>query len=136
MAVTVCSPLAVLQHPDGIYLLKSIGVIYLESFETEYPTWGIVSIAALSALLAFISIFLFKKRKLQMKLCNINTILIMLFYITFGTYLYTGMNALGVEFLSIKYGIILPLIALIFNILATIKIKADEKLVRSLDRIR
>lgn len=99
-------------------------------------TWGVIATACLSTLVALVSILLYKKRKLQIKLCNINVLLIILFYIAFAIYLYTEMELLHATFLRISYGIVLPLIALIFNILAAIKIKVDEKLVKSLDRIR
>ncbi|WP_165026930.1 MULTISPECIES: DUF4293 domain-containing protein [unclassified Dysgonomonas] len=135
MAVTVFSSLVVLNtDAEGVLVFLSCGIY--EAGSAVYPTWGVITFAALSTLLACISIFLFKKRKMQIKLCNLNTLLIIFFYITFAIYLYTGMSALQATFLKISHGIILPIIALIFNILATVKIKADEKLIKSLDRIR
>lgn len=136
MAVTVCSPLLILQVGEGaIGTFKCIG-IYDEPFEPLYSTWGVLFFTVLSALLSFINIFLYKKRKVQMKVCNVVTLFVILFYVTIGVYFYTATSELGITGFTISYGIILPLIALIFNILACIKIKADEKLVQSLNRIR
>lgn len=99
-------------------------------------TWGIFSIGILSALLAFVNILGYKNRKKQMILCKVNVFLIILFYITIGAYVYTGQPKLGLVYESIEFGIILPVVALVFNILALMKIKADEKLIRSTERIR
>ena len=38
--------------------------------------------------------------------------------------------------INLQFGIILPVVALIFDLLAISRIKRDEKLVKSLDRIR
>ena len=135
MAVTVCSPLAWLQGENGMYVFRCLG-IYDEPFTPIYWTWGVISIAVLSAILAFINIFLFKKRKVQITICNIISLLIVILYITTGTYIYTAKEVLGAEFERIDYGVILPTIALVLNILAIMRIKKDEKLVQSLNRIR
>lgn len=93
--------------------------------------------AALSALLAFVNIFLYKKRKQQIKICLITALLIVFYYVTTMVYLTTYLNKIPTEYtLSIQFGIIIPVVALILDLLAMNKIKKDEKLVRSLDRIR
>ena len=135
MGVTAVSPLAIFKDVQGNFLvLESLGVFF--EGQKAYPTWGIVSVAGFSALLSFLNIFQFKNRKKQIKLCAFNTILILFLYVTIATYLYFGQRALVLTFESVQYGVVLPVIALIFNVLALVKIKADEKLVRSLDRIR
>ncbi|MFV0470109.1 MAG: DUF4293 domain-containing protein, partial [Dysgonomonas sp.] len=135
MSVTVFSPLMVFSDSSGIVFLSEVAGITFKAVN-QYPTWGVLIFAVLAAIFPFINIFLYKKRKLQIKLCNITTLLIVLFYITLGVYTFVAKGKLDFEFTSIQYGVILPLVALIFNFLAQRKIKADEKLVRSLDRIR
>lgn len=94
----------------------------------------------LSAIIAFVTlltcviIFLYKKRKLQVQLCWFSNVLIILFYALF--FFLPGFENLSSTFQSIKIGVVFPLIGLIFNILAILFIKKDEKLIRSLDRIR
>ena len=135
MAVTAFSPLLALRAND----LSIVGMCAEGIFskgELIKPTWGVISVAGLSALVAFINIFLFKKRKLQIKIGMLTSFLIILFYITVLAYFYVYTNNNGLELSSAYYGIILPFIALIFNLLAIRKVKSDEKLVRSLDRIR
>lgn len=136
MSVTAFSPLLGLR--DGLDSLQqtmySCG-IYQDGAPVK-PTWGVLSFAALSALVPFINIFLYKKRKVQIKIGMFTTFLLLFFYVTLFTYFYVYTNRVGLELSGIHYGIILPLIAIILNFMALHKIKADEKLVRSLDRIR
>jgi hypothetical protein len=103
----------------------------------NYPTWGVVAFAALSAISAFVNIFLYRKRKLQIKLGLLTALLIVLHYITAAVYINTFLAKLSDEYvIHMQLGIIFPVIALIFDLLAVLRIKKDEKLVRSLDRIR
>lgn len=137
MAVTVFSPLAQLVNIDtGESAFFKCAGIFKENEVSMYFTWGVISMAVLSALLAFINIFIFKKRKCQAKLCNLTTITILLFYAAFASYYYCEAPLLNLKFAKAEYGIILPVIALIFNFLAKSRIKTDEKLVQSLNRIR
>jgi peptidoglycan/LPS O-acetylase OafA/YrhL len=86
---------------------------------------------------AFVTIFLFKNRKLQMKLsrmviviCIISFLLAILLFVK--DY---GLLKEGTE-VTIGYGYLSPLLALIFTILALRYIRKDEKLIRSSDRLR
>lgn len=136
MAVTVCSPLAVLiGTPDSFYLFKSMGV-FEDAIALSYPTWAVAALSVVSALLSFLAIFLFKKRKVQIKMCYASIACIILFYAAFAYYLYTGQAALSAEFEKVEYGLAFPAISLILTVLALSKIKADEKLIQSLNRIR
>lgn len=102
---------------------------------TPFPTWGILTFTILGALLPLINIFLYKNRKMQLKIGWSTILLIVLYYVTVAVYVLSYMK--GYEGLPlVQIGIILPVIALIFNAMAISKIKKDEKLVRSLDRIR
>ncbi len=136
MAVVVCSPLAILTGAsDSTYLFESLGILK-DSTALVYPSWGIAVCAVISAFISFVTIFLFKKRKVQIKMCYVSLIFILLFYAAFAFYLYTAQPVLGVVFSKVGYGLALPAVALILMILALSKIKADERLVQSLNRIR
>lgn len=93
---------------------------------------GFVSI--ITAILAIVTIFLYKKRILQKKLCHILLVLLILLCVTLVVYL-VQTSAL---FEGFKLSVIcaFPIIAFIMIILARKGIIHDEKLVRSLDRIR
>lgn len=137
MAVTVFSPFVGLQDLSVLYLLNGLGT-YASSVpgDLNYLLWVAMAFSALSALIAFISVFFYKNRKKQIKMCKTNSLVIILFYIILAIYLFLIKDTISIELGSFKYGVILPLIAFIFNLLATSKIKADEKLVQSLNRIR
>jgi peptidoglycan/LPS O-acetylase OafA/YrhL len=86
-------------------------------------------------ILTFVCIFLFRNRNLQLRLANVNLLLIciligLLFFLadTLGT----TVNAP----ISYRYGSYLPLIQLVFTFLASRAIRKDEELVRSADRLR
>lgn len=134
LVATMLCPLAVLQIGDTILQYKVCG--FYNGEHVLFNTWGLLTFVSLSALLSIITIFLFKKRKLQVALCNINIAVIVVTYITYGVYLNAGLNNLAATFLRIDYGIALPFVAIILLVLAITRIKKDERLVRSLDRIR
>ncbi|MDR0412794.1 MAG: DUF4293 domain-containing protein [Dysgonamonadaceae bacterium] len=77
--------------------------------------------------LSIIAVFLYKNRPLQVKLCY--GILVLLILSCLVLFL-SGTTVAG------KWPIVLPFISGIFNILAIRAIKKDEKLIRSLDRLR
>lgn len=138
MGVTAFSPLLVLREGSDLLDFYSYGIIPQDvdlNIIVKY-TYGVISMAGLSAFLALINIFLYKKRKVQMKIGYLTSFFIVFFYITVGAYFYSISSRLAIDINGIQYGIILPVIALIFNLLAISKIKKDDKLVRSLDRIR
>jgi hypothetical protein len=93
-----------------------------------------VFIAAVS-LISLVSIFLYKNRKFQMKLGWFNIMLMMalLIYIFFTAT--ADANTLKAS-LSFKMAFFMPVISCVFTFLANRAINKDEKLVKSLDRLR
>ncbi len=93
-----------------------------------------LSIFGASALLAFLSIFMFKNRKSQFVMGRLNMILNL---ILLGLFVYRALNLSGETEVSEKgIGIILPAISIVFLVLANRAIKRDEDLVKSVDRLR
>ena len=135
MGVTLLTPLAIFKDSQGIFLELNCSGISLDG-QNVFHTWGILSITGLIAILSFFSIFMFRHRRKQMSFCIINIILILFLYATIAVYSYFGQEELNITLEGLQYGLVLPVVALIFTVLALIKIKADDKLVRSLDRIR
>ena len=87
------------------------------------------------SLISLISIFLYKRRILQMRLCIYNMILMagmtfMFYYVVNNV---KGQLSMVVQY---KYPAIFPLIAAIFTYLAFRGIQKDDKLVKSYDRLR
>lgn len=89
-------------------------------------------------LTGMISIFLFKNRKLQIRICSLN--LLLLTALLAAIFLYSDKAETAIEqegtITSFGFGTVVPIIALIFTFLAIRGIKKDEELVRSADRIR
>ena len=87
-----------------------------------------------SAALAIITIFMFKNRKFQFVLGRLN---IILNFFLLGLFVYQSLNVSGETNVSEKgIGILLPIISIVFLVLANKAIKKDEDLVKSVDRLR
>ncbi len=87
-----------------------------------------------SAILAIISIFMFKNRKLQFVLGRLN---IILNFFLLGFFVYLSLNLSGETIVSEKgIGMFLPIISIVLLVLANKAIKKDEDLVKSVDRLR
>jgi len=72
-----------------------------------------------------------------MKIGNLTVVFIIGYLITAFVYVYSYIGKMDSAYgINIQYGIVFPVIAFILNILAVLRIKKDEKLVKSLDRIR
>jgi hypothetical protein len=87
----------------------------------------------ISALLAFIAIFKFKKRQLQFVLGRV-IILINLFLL--GILIYLSLNISGEVSSEKGIGMFIPSIVILLAVIANKAIKKDENLVKSVDRLR
>ena len=100
---------------------------------TTYPI-AITVIA--STILALIAIFMYKNRMKQVKVVSISIFLDIMFYPIFAAYMWYTKDLLNNINLSLSFALLIPIASIILKFLATKAIKADEKLVRSADRIR
>ena len=92
---------------------------------------------AVIALVAFITIFLFRNRILQIRFCIFNAILMIGFYALLGYYYWNAQKVAGAHFdLNLKIALTFPVVSIILDYLAIRNIGADEALVRSLERLR
>ena len=85
---------------------------------------------AIALTLAFIIIFLYKYRNLQIWLSIVSAAAIGFFLGSIGKTLSQSENY------SISFGLFVPIVAIILLVLSIISIKKDEKLVKSMDRLR
>ena len=135
-----------LQRIQTVYLLiaaiVSLGLIFVFAlwqseegsavYAHDQLTIFIMFIA--SGLLSLISIFMFKNRKLQFVLGRIN---IILNFFLLGVFVYWSLSLPGEMDISEKgIGMFLPIISIVFLVLANKAIKKDEDLVKSVDRLR
>jgi succinate-acetate transporter protein len=87
-----------------------------------------------SVALSLISIFRYKDRKSQFVLGRLN---IILNFILLGLFVYRSLSLSGETEVSEKgIGILLPILSIVFLVLANKAIKKDEDLVKSVDRLR
>ncbi len=142
-----------IQRIQTIYLflasLCSFGLFTADLAETPAPVIGsqvfndaqltvfdsplLIGGAVGAGLLALMAIFLFGNRRLQKVLCNV-AILITLAYAAYGALLW--INDLAAEQAGPDFGVALPVLTVVFALLAAHFISKDEKLVRSADRLR
>ena len=128
-------PLANLSNSQDIIIFNVTGFSKFSILE-KIPTWPLMVITLLSLLITIIVIGLFKKRPLQIKLIRIALMLnlgfIALTYFVYGDHLASQIK------MQVNYdmGSVFPLVALIFHVLAMYAINKDERLIKSIDRIR
>tara|TARA_R110002072_G_scaffold131586_1_gene271252 strand:+ start:64458 stop:64868 length:411 start_codon:yes stop_codon:yes gene_type:complete len=97
----------------------------------EYLVFGLIFV---SIALAVISILSFKKRQLQFVLNRLN---IISNFVLLGVFVYRSLKVSGETLVSEKgIGVLLPIISIVFLVLANKAIKKDENLVKSVDRLR
>ncbi len=123
---------------DTVYALNYKGINAIEATETtkSIATTALSILLFLTPAVSFISIFLFKKRMIQIRLCAANIGLLigttgLIYY--FGS---VGMKELSAHSLSYSVTMVFPIAGAILCFLALRAIGKDEALVRSMDRIR
>ena len=97
--------------------------------------WGLLIATILIPVLAFIDIFLFKRRLLQARLNIFLAMLCLGYYGVLAIYIWQAKLALGVDWHVLPYASF-PLICFVLTLMATRRILKDEALVRAADRIR
>ncbi len=102
-----------------------------------YPYSISGGLAVLAIFIAFIEIFKYKNRLTQIKLGLLNSIVMVASLVLLVILSHLDQQVLMPEIRGIyQAGLFMPAAALIFNSLANRFIRKDEKLVRSVDRIR
>lgn len=106
------------------------------------PIWLVGVLLAVATLLPFVTIFLFKNRKIQIGLCAAEFVLqlgtLLVFALFFWVLMPQAVSEVGVELVSKNFGwaAVLPIASMPLTYLAGRAILKDEVLVKSLDRIR
>ena len=98
---------------------------------------ALIIVAGLGAGLSLISIFLFKNRNLQLKFGYLTIVLaILLPIIAFLLFTNESKNIDSTVQVHDQLGIYLPVAAVLFSALSNYYIRKDDKLVKSMDRLR
>ena len=128
-----------IQRIQTIFLLIVViaqVVLHFQSLDVELfgSSYVVIALSLVSFLLAIISIFSYKKRVRQILLNNIN---IFINALLTGLLIYWLLNLSGgIDFPEKGIELAFHLISLFGLFMANINIKKDEKLVKSVDRIR
>lgn len=95
--------------------------------------WALFAELAVADAVVFVTIFLYKKRMLQIRLATFAAIILVGWYATLFIFIYIMKDEAA---FSYSWHDILPLVAILADWMAIRAIGADEVLVRSYDRLR
>ena len=133
MVICMCSPIgSIITNANEISELGNLCITFPDGTK-DYSPWALFVILLVVAALSFVTIFLFKKRMLQIRLTIFSSVVLIGYYMALVAYLF--MLAEDTPF-SASWTICLPFAALILNWLAIRGIGADEALVKAYDRLR
>ena len=123
-----------------IYSLETLdvsGAVIPAGFQSYNATSNTVYIIlnSISGIFAIVALFLFKNRNLQIRMCNLNMLIICIFT---GAIFYFADHSKTNPGSIVHYaiGCYFPLVQLVLSFLAIRAIRKDEELVRSADRLR
>lgn len=121
--------------PETIYAANFTGLIV--SGWTSIKYFNLVSfvLTSLVTIISFVTIFLYKRRKLQIRLTIIGLLLMVAAIVAFGYMLWRQADLLQAT-TQIRFWIILPIINLLCQYLAMRNIIKDDILVRASNRLR
>ena len=138
MGVALLAPVASFTVSTGeVFTLSAFSLSSMT--ESQSTIWmGILMVAA--TVLPLVTIFLFKRRMLQVRLCAVEIVLLLGCIAFEAIYFWlSGANALEefvVEHRHLGWAAIMPIVALVFTAMAARATFKDEITVRSFDRIR
>lgn len=102
-------------------------------FDQRYTLLALTGIALLTALVA---IFLFKNRQNQARLVWVGAISAVVLTVAVLLHFFFMRSETGLGGVEYRAGVGLPVLATVFMLLARRAIRSDDKLVRSMDRLR
>ena len=133
MVICMCNPVgSIIASTNEISEFGNL-FITLPDGTKDYAPWALFVILLVVAVLAFVTIFLFKKRMLQIRLTIFSSVVLIGYYLVMAALIF--MTAEETSFTP-SWTICLPFIGIILNWLAIRGIGADEALVKAYDRLR
>ena len=135
LVVTMLSPMGFFTETGGAFdsVLKPLGLT-MANGGTE-STWGLFAILLLDAVVAFTTIFLYRNRMLQVRMCVFSALLLIGFYATVAVFVYMLQQDLEATFRP-GWALALPFVCIVLNYLAFRATYADEVMVRASERLR
>ena len=137
-AVCIALPVGMLV-PEGMGVTSDIYSLFILTADTEhaydFSVCGMFIALAAATVLSLVTIFMFKNRRMQARLCSLAVVLLLVWYVLYVLDVYTIGEEYNAVFV-VKFPAALPAVALILILLARRAILKDEALVRAADRIR
>lgn len=138
MIVLLFVPIAqVVVLGDGSYNFYTYGVVQIgdETTVSIVYYWALLTLSVCTIVLPLLTVFLYKKRFVQIRLCIVEIILLIGSLILMWYHIHQFGNKLNADVLY-KFGFILPVMCIILTYMAIQGILKDIKLLKSYDRIR
>ena len=133
MVICMCNPVgSIIASTNEISEFGNL-FITLPDGTKDYAPWALFVILLVVAVLALVTIFLFKKRMLQIRLTIFSSVVLIGYYLVMAALIF--MTAEETSFTP-SWTICLPFVGIILNWLAIRGIGADEALVKAYDRLR
>ena len=138
MLVLFINPLAQMELKDNLFLLfyhNRIEAMDPGEFNT-LSTWPVTFLLILTITLSIFTIFQYKNRVRQIRLCVLNILLhfgliaMIFFFSRYTMYKEEGMHS------AFLWPIVIPLISVVLVYLALKRIQRDHLLIKSMDRLR
>jgi hypothetical protein len=131
-------PLAELANNNGTFYTFRFNGLFQQTSKGEIlslPSEAVVAFISINILLCMMAIIAFKHRKIQIRMCVFNIILL---FCSLGViYFYVAVPfSKFQDIVHFKVIAFLPLVAAILNYMAIKAIQKDEDLIKSIDRIR
>ncbi|MFW9596887.1 MAG: DUF4293 domain-containing protein [Paludibacter sp.] len=114
---------------------KGVSQVLPNGLSLVQNTWALTAISALIPAVALVTIFLFKKRFLQIRLSIVNIVLLGGYYALLFIYLWQAGVQLDAKW-YLKIVTAFPLVSIVLTFMSLRAIGRDEALIKSLNRIR
>ncbi len=121
------------QRKQTLFLLLAV-ILAVVTLSSHFYSWILFGILILAASLNTLTIFLYRQRPLQIKLCITAVFFYLLWYI--ALIVFSKQTAPDAAQFQLPWGAALPACCIILTVFARKGIAADEKLVRDADRLR
>ena len=141
MAMTLFTLLGFIGVDGHQVTLSAFAITDAEGVLSHASAW-LGALLAIATLLPLVTIFLYKNRTLQIRLCGVECVLLVGVALLIGAFVYSISNNIFADFditwsnVVLRFPIIMPIASVILTPIAMKAILRDELLVRSLDRIR
>ena len=141
MAVTLFCPLALIAVDGHQITLSAFSIADADGVLSHTTAW-LGAILAVATVLPLVTVFLYKNRQLQIRLCGVECVLLVGALLLVGAFTYAVCQNIFAEFditwsnIVFKFAALMPVVGIVLTPIAMKAILRDELLVRSLDRIR